>query len=423
MVSEELRQQADRFRISGLLGKPGALSRLFDFLVERSLTGEVPKELEIAVTVFGKSPGFDVAQDSVVRVYVHKLRRRLEEFHARTPQPPGCRISIPKGEYRVVLERAKAPLIELIAPEPPVPVPESPVPAARPWVRHAPVVVLVLLALCVGALGGARWFGDRDTREERAVRNSSIWAPLLADDLPISIVVGDYYLLGEVDESGRVRRLVREFFVNSHEDFLDHVELNPELMQRYRNLGLTYLPSATAAALQNVVPVLGSRKPVHVMLMSQLTAEAIRSSHVIYVGYISGLGMLGDHVFAGSRVSPGGSFDELIDARTNRTYLSTAMPPTGSGGNAEFRDYAYFSTFDGPGGNRIVVLAGTRDTGVVQAAESVTRSSGIDELTRAAGASESFEALYEVYGMSDTRLKSTLVFASALKPEGIWDIR
>src|SRR5262245_25848379 len=108
MVSEELRHQADRFRASGLLGKPGALSRLFDFLVERSLVGDVPKELEIAVTVFGKSPGFDVAQDSVVRVYVHKLRKRLEEFNGRALPAVDCRICIPKGEYRVVLERPEA---------------------------------------------------------------------------------------------------------------------------------------------------------------------------------------------------------------------------------------------------------------------------------------------------------------------------
>ena len=47
-MSEDLRQQADQFRASGLLGKPGALSRLFDFLLERSLAGDVPKEMEIA---------------------------------------------------------------------------------------------------------------------------------------------------------------------------------------------------------------------------------------------------------------------------------------------------------------------------------------------------------------------------------------
>ena len=70
---DELQRQAEQFRASGLLGKPGALSRLFDFLLLRSLSGEVPKEIEIALQVFGKGANFDVAQDSVVRVYVHKL--------------------------------------------------------------------------------------------------------------------------------------------------------------------------------------------------------------------------------------------------------------------------------------------------------------------------------------------------------------
>jgi hypothetical protein len=114
----ELRQRAEQFRASGLLGKPGALSRLFDFLLARSLTGEVPKEIEIALEVFGKSTTFDVAQDSVVRVYVHKLRRRLEEFAARSLSAHDSRISIPKGEYRLVLESPVEASEPVVAPQP-----------------------------------------------------------------------------------------------------------------------------------------------------------------------------------------------------------------------------------------------------------------------------------------------------------------
>lgn len=51
--SNELTQYAEQFRASGLLGKPGTLSRLFDFLLSRSLEGEAPKETEIALQVFG----------------------------------------------------------------------------------------------------------------------------------------------------------------------------------------------------------------------------------------------------------------------------------------------------------------------------------------------------------------------------------
>jgi hypothetical protein len=211
---------------------------------------------------------------------------------------------------------------------------------------------------------------------------------------------------------------VREFFINSHEDFRDHAELNPQLMQRYRNLDLTYLPAASAFALQDIVPVLGSAKPVRVVLMSQLDANALKNSHIVYIGYISGLGMLGDRVFAASRVTPGGSYDELVDSRTNHTYLSTAM---GAMPDGEFRDYGYFSTFAGPEGNRIVVIAGTRDIGVMQVAQTLSRHQEIHELCKQAARARAFESLVEVSGMGKTGLHARPLFVSAMQAEKVWD--
>ena len=406
---DELMRHAEQFRASGLLGKPGTLSRLFDFLLARSLQGDAPKETEIALQVFGKSPGFDVSQDAVVRVYVHKLRRRLEEFSARAPG--SGKIVIPKGEYRLLLE----PVVEPTAPAVAAPTPRAPSRRAS-WIG---IGVAICCALVVGALlgtgfsaGGAQW----DMRE---VRNSAVWAPLLADDLPITIVIGDYYLLGEANpRTGHIDRLVREFFINSHEDFRDHAELNPQLMQRYRNLDLTYLPAASAFALQDIVPVLGTTKPVRVVLMSQLDANALKNSHIVYIGYVSGLGMLGDRVFAASRVSPGGSYDELVDTQTDHTYLSTAM---GAASGGEFRDYGYFSTFAGPSGNRVVVIAGTRDIGVMQIAQSLSQRHDVRELCQRAGDAKAFESLVEISGMGKTGLQSRSLFVTAMKADKIWE--
>jgi len=404
--SDELTHHAEQFRASGLLGKPGTLSRLFEFLLARSLEGDAPKETEIALQVFGKSPGFDVSQDAVVRVYVHKLRRRLEDFNSRAVDG-GTRIVIPKGEYRLLLERPAEP--ETLPP------PSAPMRRAN-WLG---IGIAVCAALVVGALlgtgfsaGGAQW----DMRE---VRHSAVWAPLLEDGLPITIVIGDYYLLGEANpKTGHIERLVREFFINSHEDFRDHAELDPQLMQRYRNLDLTYLPAASAFALQDIVPVLGTTKPVRVVLMSQLDANALKNSHIVYIGYISGLGMLGDRVFAASRVSPGGSYDELVDSQTDHTYLSTAM---GAMPDGEFRDYGYFSTFAGPGGNRIVVIAGTRDIGVMQIAQSLSQRDEVREICRHAGSAPAFESLVEVSGMGNTGLHARSLFVSTMKAERVWD--
>jgi hypothetical protein len=405
---EQLAALAEQFRASGLLGKPGTLSRLFDFLLERTLAGEAPKEIEIALEVFGKSPSFDVSQDAVVRVYVHKLRRRLEQFAANAPDPSHGRLIIPKGEYRLVLER-------------PVDAAESAGAAsAQTWRKSAWVWVAAALVagIALGLAIARGWTGSGEPKELRALRANPVWAPLLDDDIPITIVVGDYYLLGETDASGNIRRLVREFFINSHRDLLDHAELDPQLVHRYRNLDLTYLPISAAHALRDIMPILGRRKRVDVALTSNLDPSVFKSTHVVYIGFISGLGNLGEPVFAASRVSPGGSFDELVDQETNTTYVSTAMP---LGAESSYRDYAYFSTFAGPTGHRVLIVAGTRDAGLRQMAETLSHRDALDALTRQAGDAAQFESLYEVHGVGHTSMKTKLLFAGPMRDVNVWE--
>jgi hypothetical protein len=410
-VVDELRQQAGLVSTSGVLGKPGALSRLFDFLLQRSLAGESPKEVEIALQVFGKSGNFDVSQDSVVRVYVHKLRRRLDEFYARPTGAGNGRIVIPKGEYRLTIEPAAAL----------VPDQAGIVPVAVVSPRRTPRWLLpgfaLLLAAALGASIAVVAVGPSGDKALREIRATALWAPLLADDLPITVVVGDYYLLGETDAEGNsVRRLVREFFVNSADDFVYQVEANPKLMQHYRNLNLTYLPTSTAFALQDIAPILGAGKRVRVVPISQLSGALLKNSHIVYIGYVSGMGMLGEAVFAASRLSPGGTFDELVDRATNTHYVSFAPDSA----EASYTDYGYFSTFAGPANNRIVIISGTRDTGVMHVADALTRPSVVQDIVKRAGGAPSFESLYEVYGMAGSGMNAKQLFVSGLKPVQIW---
>ena len=44
------------------------------------------------------------------------------------------------------------------------------------------------------------------------------WQAFLDDDLPILLVIGDYYIFGETDAAGNVMRMVREFDINSRDD-------------------------------------------------------------------------------------------------------------------------------------------------------------------------------------------------------------
>src|SRR6185503_6970996 len=97
----------------------------------------------IAVEVFGRGTDFDVSQDAAVRVYIHKLRRKFEEFYAEHPEVGPERLAIPKGEYRLILER---PAVN----EPPAVVAAAPAPRLRnPWkvATFSTVGLLAVLAI------------------------------------------------------------------------------------------------------------------------------------------------------------------------------------------------------------------------------------------------------------------------------------
>ncbi len=281
------------------------------------------------------------------------------------------------------------------------------------------VAAAIVLALACAWLLVDRWREPHADPATQALRSNALWAPLLADELPIQIVLGDYYIFGERDDGKQVARLVRDFDINSRADLEQRQKDDPRLVQRYEDLNLGYLPTSSAQALRSVLPILtGAGKSVTISLASELPPSAFKNSHVVYIGYLSGLGMLQDVVFAGSRFQIGGSYDELIDTESGTPYVSEAgepMPDT-----TRYRDYAYLSTFGGPEGNQHLILAGTRDTAVMQTAEIAASVRRSDELLARVPNQKAFEALYEVYGVSRTNLEARLVLTRPLDEKAIW---
>ena len=393
---------------SRLLGRSRAYGRLLDYLVRCSIESRRPKELEIAAEVFDKDGDFDPNQDSLVRVYMHNLRQKLDNYYATAPDANGFRLEIPKGEYRLAVVSAALP--------PPGSTRAGPPPV---WLA----VAVGLLAINLVVLIGTREASPEPTVYEQAAQ-SPVWTEILDDDLPLLLVVGDYYIFGELDESGYVERLVRNFDVNSSEDLDNLFVYEPELQERYLDLDLTYLPQGSAFALKDVLRVIyTSDKPVRVTPMSGLTVADLKSHHIVYVGYISALGTLMDFVFASSGLEVGDSYDELTNIDTGEYYASSAGIPVE--GQRNYHDYGLISTFPGPEGNHFLIIAGTRDSGVMHTAQTVTSPEDLAALateveTDSVDGPVAFEALYEVTGFDRMSLDATLVHTSPLGYQRIW---
>ena len=404
--ADALRFEVNRVQASGVLGE-ARLRRMFDYLAERSLAGQSPKEIAIAIDVFGKNQDFDVSQDALVRVYIHKLRKALDEFYASSGNGGRTELHIPRGEYRLKVSPK--------TPDGPSDVPVPAIPRRDRRARILSAAALLGAAVLVGAFASWAWAPRSDLERVRA---SPIWSALLKDDRPIVIIVGDYYLIGETDDSMGVNRLIREYSVNSKNDLDHYVQEHPELADRYMDVGLRYLPISTAFALRDVMVVLApENRRISVSKMSDIEPASLKSADIVYIGYLSGMGMLQDLIFAGSRFSVGDSYDEVFDKRTRVSYVSEIGsdimdPPQPTGKEKTYHDYGVFEKIRGPGGNTIVVISGTRDAGVTQTAEAFTSAQKLKDLEQKSDVRLPIEALLEVSAVDGVNLNGKLLAES-----------
>jgi len=95
------RELLQRVAASHQFEKSKRLRDLLLYLGERGLQdpGCVLHEQEIGVDVFGRQPDYDTSHDTLVRVQISQLRKKLQEFFQTEGRGEPLIIDIPKGSY------------------------------------------------------------------------------------------------------------------------------------------------------------------------------------------------------------------------------------------------------------------------------------------------------------------------------------
>ena len=406
----ELRGLCQRIINSGELGRSKYYSAMLQYLVQCSLENRLPRELELAIDVLGRGEDFDVAADSAVRVYVHQLRKKLDAYYENNEHGAVHRIVIPKGQYTIAVNSKNSSLAS------------SKINRLGPYLNFTNGLMFTLALLLFANLV-ALMTDDAATSNRPSVEAAehAVWASILVDNQPILLVMGDYYIFGELNANGNIARMVREFNINSRSDLEDLQFSDIEQAGNYLDLDLSYMPEGSAFALAKIVPILqDSGKPVNITMMSDLTTSDIRSNHIVYIGYLSALEKLTDMAFAGSGLKIGRSYDELLNTETMEYYTSDAgLPEEGE----PFRDYGMFSTFPASIDTQVILISGMRDAGLMHTAQALADANALMELVTAIDsddALDSFEALFEVYGVDRLNFDANLVYASVLDSNQIW---
>jgi hypothetical protein len=161
---QERRAALDAVLASSTFARNQRLSRLLTYLCSKSFAGEAAslKEYTIATDVFGRPPDFDQSSDAIVRVEIHRLRKKLKEFYAREGADQNVEIVIHTGHYAPeFLERQTQALWKEVVPLVPVtlpPVKTRTLPLAgrrssnSPWIWMATAALVMILITAVWAI-------------------------------------------------------------------------------------------------------------------------------------------------------------------------------------------------------------------------------------------------------------------------------
>ncbi len=212
-------------RVAGSLGfqKSKRLRELLLYLGERALENPscVLHEQEIGVDVLGRAPDYDTSHDTLVRVQISQLRKRLQEFFATEGHDEPVIIEIPKGSYVPVFRARSETVPEL----------EQSPHAAKPAVSGRSLLAGIAIGLTLAALawavyGMAGHAGGRSVAQRPTV--DAFWTQLFGNSQTTYLVVSDVTLIEFQKLMGRPVPLseyeVHEFDRLAQENIADPVQ-------------------------------------------------------------------------------------------------------------------------------------------------------------------------------------------------------
>ena len=412
-ASSAFAEEAARLRKVLAAGRSAVFLQLFNLLIERSSDERAPKEIEIALAIFGQEAARSTLHDSSVRVYVHRLRKRLDEFYSGKPGP---RLHILKGEYRIVLS--------------PAGVAETggerwPWPAALGWRKATGWWAALALVLVLNGLAWALLAPERTPPQQGpGPAAAGFWRPMSVD-APTLVVIGDSFMLAQTENQRDVKRLVQEPAIRSREDLGGYLMTHPKAFYELYDLDIHYASTGTAVATWEVLPTISRLHQdrgaaTRLMSSSRLTAQALKSNDIVYIGPLSSLGILASPMLRSSGFEMGRTRADLVDEVSGKRYAADV----GAGRDGQSRiDYGYVASLPGPAGKHIFVISGLGDAGVQSMAALVGDQALVDDLAKRAGPGASFEALYAVQAMGNALLSRSLIVARPLRPATAWDAR
>jgi hypothetical protein len=375
---QQINQHLHKIITSQCFSKSVVLKELLKFLVEKSIRGEVPKEVEITYEVFGKSKGAE--KEKNIRIYVYNLRKKLKEYYNKEGQNDLVLFSIPKGGYQVEIKSNQKLIIR------------SKIAKFSPYILGAAILLFILSISMF----------HQDKRSK--IAKSFIWNDIYESEYPLLIVLGDHYFVNQKNVFGSMSS-TRFTNINSNDDFDRMLQNYPEIEKDVLKTEQTYINKQGPFGMYKLMTFMaGGGLDINMRYSSELHWEHMKNTNTIYIGSYKS-----QHILKQIFEEIGIQFDfsgSMVHYTTSDSTF-TFNPYSEEFLNKEFASLVHFETEDG----RIVLaLMCNTDVGNIATIKHLSSPENLKTLKSRVKEfnSNNFKAIFEVRGQQTIDFKINL---------------
>ncbi len=364
---------------------------LLEYLMQCSINDISPKEVTIAQEVFHKDENFIPGEDPLVRVHIHNLRKKLEDYYNNEGKTDKYIIEIPKGNYVIkVTERdfkkEKKPFGSRIKPV---------------------NIALLICILIIAALSVLFYRSEKQLNYYQIVdEKDPIWGSFMSKDKESVIVCGDHFYYNYPIMIDKRSVHIRDTWINSKEEMGDIIF--PKDKSLIRAADQTYFPYSTIWSLAGIIKVLNSVPRQFVLRRaSKLTPNLIDEQNIVYIGNNRSLGILSNYI---------SEADLKINNRDRIIYNfsdnDTTTFITEFNEDMLHKDYVTIIKIRAPRGNTIILISSFFTVGVKEAVHFLSDKDMLkvveNNLVESCGyMPNSFKIIIEVMGIKQAIVESS----------------
>lgn len=378
---------------------------LLTYLVQSSIRNEHPKEYNIAIDVFKKPADFNPAEDSTVRVYIGKLRKKLDRYYRNEGKKCRIRIEIPKGHYEVSFYKVTSKRTKDFILNP------------RFW-RY--FFILLLLSLVVFLSLRLYYLQHSVGNKHLRLVHHPFWASIIDSDLHKLFVLGDDFFFLEV--SNDEETIIRKHYINTPEDLLLY-------RQKHREETITgqtpypFIPLTSIKPLYKIFPLFKSDDNISIEYSSNLKASDLLKYEIIFIGTFRNLYLLNqayNDIIQSSELGPGKNILKLNLPDTTFTITLSGKP------GRQHSDFCIVRKVPGPNKNNIVLFTSFFISGITGATNYMTTPDKLKEIDhlfyRKYGyIPEFFDIIFKTTGHSRTAFSTYIIYLKEIDPNiSIW---